>query len=303
MTRMAADETVHALDELAAWPAGPGWLAVLGHPIAHSLSPRLHQGALEAMARLDPRFAGWRYVKFDVPPERLAEALGRFAERGFLGLNLTIPHKVLAASLLPSGDLESGARELGAVNTLHRTASGWRGHNTDGHGLAASLREELGAGFSGADVVVLGAGGAGRAAALQALRDGCRTLRVGNRSAERLGEVLDVLRPHAGGRVLEAFALGAPPALPEGALVLQCTSVGLRPGDPLPFPVEALPEGARVYDLVYGPRETPFVEAVRARGLRGASGLGMLVHQAARALEIWSGVDVPVAAMWGAVRR
>ena len=121
------------------WPHTGTGLAVIGHPIGHSLSPQMHNAALAAMAQADARFAGWRYHAFDIDPGDLPAALDQMGARGFRGVNLTVPHKVLAVGLV-SG-LDAGAREAGAVNTLLRSGSGWSGFNTDGYGLATSLRD------------------------------------------------------------------------------------------------------------------------------------------------------------------
>ncbi len=300
---MDSSDTVLTLETLGqtALPETP--LAVLGHPVAHSLSPAMHNAALARMAVKTPRLARARYLKFDVPPERLAEALERLHAAGFAGLNLTIPHKVLAASL-PVVRAGAAAAELGAVNTLKRAADGcWDGFNTDGYGLETALRQELDDGFAGRDVVLLGAGGAARAAAVQALRAGCRTLFLGNRDPGRLGELLDLLRSLGLDGRVHAFALAQPPVFPVGALVVNATSAGLKPGDPSAMAANDLPEDARVYDMIYNPAETPLMKAARSRGLRCANGLGMLVWQGAKALEIWTGEAVPADAMREAADR
>lgn len=283
-------------------PGNPGLrLAVLGHPIRHSLSPELHHGALAVLAKSEPRFGNWRYLRFDVPPERLPEALPRLHAAGFLGLNLTVPHKVIAAGLLHPHAIDEAARPLGAVNTLHRTAEGWEGRNTDGYGLATALAEDLGSSFEGADVILIGAGGAARSAAVEAASRGCSSLLIGNRTLGRARELAGTVRALAPAIRTDAFDLATPPPLPAGALVIQCTSLGLSADDALPIDPAALPEGARIYEMIYRPSETPFLAAARARGCRGASGLGMLIHQAARALEWWTGRPIPVDAMRQAV--
>jgi shikimate dehydrogenase len=118
-------------------PAGTA-LAVLGHPIKHSISPAMHTAALTQMARSEPRFADWTYRRFDVPPEELPAALITLHALGFRGLNLTVPHKIIAFDCVHSVD--SAARPIGAVNTLLWTPEGWHGYNTDGYGLATIAR-------------------------------------------------------------------------------------------------------------------------------------------------------------------
>lgn len=301
MTRDPNTATL-TLDDVAAWSEPGTHLAVLGHPVQHSLSPPMHQAALAELAGREPEFATWRYWKIAVPPERLAEALPLLHARGFFGVNLTVPHKILAVSLV--AQIDPNARAIGAVNTLRREPAGYAGFNTDGYGLAAGLAEDLGADLAGADVVLLGAGGAARGAAVECLRRGCRSLAIGNRSPAPLAALRELLAPLAGPIPVRGFALGEVDAaqLPVDALVINATSAGLRSDDPPPLDLAALPGRPRVYDMIYNPPQTPLLRAAAARGLAHAHGLSMLVHQGARALEIWTGRPVSAAAMAAAAR-
>ena len=137
----------------------------------------MHNAALADMARHDPRFATWKYFCFEVPPAELPDALGLFHERKFRGINLTVPHKILAVAHLAG--IDPAAKTVGAVNTLRWTERGWFGHNTDGHGLAMGLREDLQNDLAGRPVILLGAGGAARGAAVECLRRGCASLWIG----------------------------------------------------------------------------------------------------------------------------
>ncbi len=289
------------LADLEAWHRPGVSLAVLGHPIRHSISPAMHNAALAAMAAADAAFAAWRYFRFEVPPEQLPRALALLHAKGFLGVNLTVPHKILAVSEVAVVDPD--ARPVGAVNTLRRRADGWEGFNTDGHGLAAGLREDLGIELAGAHVILLGAGGAARGAAVECLLRRCASLHIANRTRENLDALLALLAPLAGGAAVTGFDPARPPAdLPAGAVVINATSAGLKAADPLPIALAALPAPRAVYDMIYNPAETALLAAARARGLPVANGLSMLVHQGARALEIWSGAAVPVATMAAAAR-
>lgn len=289
-------DSVLTLSDLDGWSHAGISLAVLGHPIKHSVSPAMHNAALADLARRDARYAAWKYFRFDVPPAQLPEALARLHAAGFHGLNLTVPHKVLACDLVAETDPAAAA--IGAVNTLRRTAAGWQGFNTDGHGLAAALREELGVSLAGAHVVLLGAGGAARGAAVECLRQQCASLRIANRTRANLDALLAALRPLAGGIPLEGFDPAAPPAaLPGGAVVINATSAGLQPGEPAPMDLRRLAPGARVYDMIYNPPQTALLRDAAALGLPHANGLAMLVHQGARALEIWTGAPVPARVM------
>jgi shikimate dehydrogenase len=272
---------------------------VLGHPIKHSISPAMHNAALADMARAEPRLAAWKYFRFDVPPDQLPDALKRLHAAGFHGVNLTVPHKVLAFDLISEIDPEAVA--IGAVNTLRRTAAGWRGYNTDGHGLAAALLSDLGADLAGAHVVLLGAGGAARGAAVECLHRRCASLWIANRTPANRDALLATLRPIAGATALHAFDPTNPPgAIPAEAILINATSSGLTPGEPAPIALRHLPAGIRVFDMIYNPPQTALLSEAAALRLPHANGLSMLVHQGARALEIWTGVNVPVAVMHGA---
>jgi shikimate dehydrogenase len=261
----------------------------------------MQNAALAAMARTDPRFATWKYFMFDVPPGDLPEALRRFHEKKFLGLNLTVPHKVIAFPHVVAVD--ESARPIGAVNTLRWTPAGYTGHNTDGHGLEHGVREDLGLELAGAHVLLLGAGGAARSAAVACLRLGCAALWIGNRTRANLDALLAVLRPLAGGIPLHGFDPAAPSAgLPAGALVINATSAGLHAGDSPPVDLARLPRPAGVYDMIYNPPVTPLRRAAAALGVPSANGLSMLVHQGAKSLELWSGAPVPVETMRSAAR-
>jgi shikimate dehydrogenase len=285
-----------SLADLDAWTFSGTPLAVLGHPIKHSISPAMHNAALAVMAEADPRFSNWNYVRFDVPPADLPQALERLYARGFLGLNLTVPHKVLAVERVAS--IDPAAQPIGAVNTLRRTSAGWRGFNTDGYGLATAVRETLRLEIAGCDVILLGAGGAARGAAVECLQRGCRSLWVANRTPQNLDTLLTALKPIAGSAALHGFSPTAIPAdLPANALVVNATSAGLKIDDPLPIDLAKLPRPAGVYDMIYNPPETALLAAARSAGIPHANGLSMLIHQGARALEIWTDTAVPVNAM------
>ncbi len=283
---------VLSLADLAAWSRPGTSLAVLGHPIKHSISPAMHNAALARLAAADARFADWQYFRFEVHPDDLPRALELLREKQFRGVNRTVPHKIIAFARVAAVD--PAARPVGAVNTLLRTDAGWRGHNTDGYGLAAAVRETLGRDLAGAHVILLGAGGAARGAAVECLQRGCASLAIANRTRANLDALLATLAPIAGGIPVRGFAPDAIPAdLPAGALVINATSAGLKPTDPLPIELAALPRPAAVFDMIYNPPQTALLRAAAALGLPHAHGLAMLVHQGAKALEIWSGIPAP----------
>ena len=286
------NSAVLTLADLDTWSFPGTALAVLGHPIKHSISPAMHNAALATLATTDARFADWRYFRFEVHPDDLPRALDLFREKKFHGLNLTVPHKIIAFDRVAA--IDPAARPIGAVNTLLLTPAGWRGHNTDGYGLAAAIRETLGLDLAGAHIVILGAGGAARGAAVECLQRCCASLWIANRTEANLTAMLADLAPLATGIPLRGFAPAAPPVdLPSGTLVINATSAGLSPTDDLPIDLTMLPNVAAVFDMIYNPPQTKLLTRAGFFGLPCANGLAMLVHQGAKALEIWT--DVPAA--------
>jgi shikimate dehydrogenase len=282
-------DPVLTLADLESWSRDGVSLAVLGHPIRHSISPPMHNAALAELAAADPRFADWRYFRFDVAPDDLPRALELLHVKQFRGVNLTVPHKVIAFDRV--AEIDAAARPAGAVNTLRYTDAGWQGFNTDGYGLAAAVREAFGRELAGAPIVLVGAGGAARGAAVECLQRRCPSLWLVNRTRENLATLHRVLAPLAAGIPLHGFVPAAIPAdLPPGTLVINATSAGLRESDPTPIDLTGLPRPAAVYDMIYNPAETRLLRQAAFLGIPHANGLGMLVHQGARALEIWSGI-------------
>lgn len=266
-------------------------LAVIGHPIAHSLSPTMHRAALDALGRTDVT-----YEAIDVLPEALRATIARLADEGFVGLNVTLPHKTAVLPHLASVD--TAARAIGAVNTLVREAHGWSGTNTDALGLARSLAES-GVRVTGAKAVVLGAGGAARASVV-ALAQAAEVVVV----ARRIDAAIDVAALHPQGRACTFDEVAT--AFEGAGLVVQASSATLGPDADAftrALPLDRLPREATVLDLVYRPRQTSLLRAAEGAGLRTVDGLGMLVHQGAASLERWIGVAPPIAAMRAALER
>jgi len=291
-----APEPTRTLADLAHWSFPGTALAVVGRPVGHSLSPEMHNAALAELAQTHPEFNKWRYFKFDIAPEDLPQALALFHEKKFHGLNLTVPHKSLALSRLVSCD--EFVTAAGAANTLTAVAAGWHGANTDGTGLSLALGEQPGVKLAGHPVILLGAGGAARAAAIECLQQGCSALWVGNRSPEPLRALLAATRDIATRIPRHGFDLAQPPAeLPAGALVINATSLGLAPNDPSPVDLRRIPQPALVYDMIYRPPQTALLRQAVASGVPGANGLSMLIHQGARSLELWTGKKAPVQVM------
>lgn len=291
-------EKTYTLQDLETTEFSGTPLAVIGHPIKHSVSPAMHNAALVKLREADSRFIDWAYYRFDIAPEDFAQALPLFHQRNFLGLNLTIPHKVQALDLIKG--ISPDAECMGAVNTLVWNEFGYDGFNTDGYGLSRGLELDLGVSLKDANVILLGSGGAARAAAVQCVLSGCAQLYVGNRTPERLQDLISVLgaMPESARSQVQTFALSElPNDLPEHGVVVNATSLGLQVGDPTPIDVAQLPAGWKVYDMIYNPSKTALLEQSHARDLPIANGLSMLVHQGARSLEIWSHSEVDAHAM------
>jgi len=264
--------------------------AVIGDPVRHSLSPVLHNAGFRA-AGLD-----WVYVALPVAAGRAAEALAAMDVLGIGGLSVTMPHKEPVARAL-EGRLSAAAARLGAVNCVRREGDGLVGENTDGRGFVDSLRHEGGVDPSGATVAVVGAGGAGRAVVEALAAAGAARIVVVNRDRGRAEQAV-ALAAGVGEHGAEGDVAGVD-------IVVNATSVGMgvASGQPpaLPFDPDLIRPGQVVADLVYQPIRTGLLEAAEARGAIVVNGVGMLLHQAAYAFELWTGVAAPVAAMRGAV--
>jgi shikimate dehydrogenase len=242
------------------------------------------------------------YVAFDVAPPALADSLRGMAALGFVGANITIPHKEAAFALVSTVSPE--ARALGAVNTVSFVDGAASGHNTDIEGVLAPLRE-LGIGLSGLQTVVLGAGGAARAAVCALAGAGSRVTVV-NRTYARAEALVARVASLPGGASVVAEAAGsagANRALIEAELIVNATAAGMTPdvGTMPDVPAAALRQGKTVFDLVYRPAETALLTAARRAGCRALNGVPMLVRQGAASFRHWFGMEPDVAAMERAV--
>lgn len=261
-------------------------LGVIGHPIAHSLSPVMHNAAL-AQLGLD-----YVYLPLPVLPDRLREAIGGFAAIDLQGFSVTIPHKQNIMPLLQ--EISPTAKAIGAVNTVVRTNSGWFGTNTDAIGFLAPLRE---LNRSWQRAVILGNGGAARAVVAGCQELGCTEIHVVGRDRAKLETFRTSWTGDLPLTVHSWSDLAA--LLPSADLLVNTTPIGMHP-DTDRSPLEALDRlsaTAIVYDLIYTPRPTKLLQQAQARGLRAIDGLEMLVQQGAAALELWLKQPVPVEVM------
>jgi shikimate dehydrogenase len=267
-------------------------LGVIGDPVAHSLSPAIHQPALDALG-IPATFERWHTLAADLPARiaglRAADALGA---------SVTVPHKVATMAL--ADEVADAARRAGAVNTVVNRDGRLLGENTDIHGFATSL-SAICPDVAARPALLLGAGGAARAVALALEGLGAPAIVLANRDrakAARLAADLDV----AALRTAPFDDASLRRLLPETRLLVNCTSLGWLAGEtPLPLDLLALlPDDALVADLTY--RQTDLLAAAADRGLATLDGLGMLVHQGARAFALWTGQAAPVEAMYAAAK-
>ncbi len=272
--------------------AKPARLAVIGHPVAHSASPGMHQPALDA-AGIDSR-----YVRLDIAPGQVGEAFSRMRALGFIGCNVTVPHKLEA---MEHCNVATDARALGAVNTIRFDADATLGFNTDGPGFARAIEDDFSVPLASLKVAVVGAGGgAGQAIATQCCLLGVTRLVVVNRTVAKLGplvERLQMINP-----LTEILALAFDdPSLAEHCLacdlIVNTSSVGLKAGDPAILPTNCLKADHLVYDTIYQPPITPLLATANSLGCRTANGLSMLIHQGALAFQHWFPGSEPLEVM------
>jgi len=317
--KSASTKQVYTFADLQDWSGAtqdvdpPIRLGVFGDPVAHSLSPQMQNAALKH-CQID-----MQYVRFQISPDELREALKLIRDLKFVGVNLTVPHKIAALKLVD--DLEESAKHIGAVNAIkvdppkdgfaRANREKLRGFNTDGRGFARAIREEFVVDLRDLRVMILGAGGAARAIAMQCAKENCERLVIANRTFEKGKKLADELRDFfAGPRVLGPVARLQAIAWDEAAfrfqignvdLLVNATPLGLNRSDPSPIPARLLAPHLMVYDTIYSERRTPFVSAAVEAGARGTNGLSMLLHQGALAFEIWFGREAPLDVMRNAL--
>ena len=265
--------------------------AVIGHPVAHSRSPQIH----EAFARATGQQL--TYERLLAPLDGFRATVDAFARSGGKGLNVTVPFKLQAFAL--AADHSPRAKLSGAVNTLKRTGDGWYGDNTDGPGLVRDITQNLGVAMAGRDILVLGAGGASRGIMSSVLAERPRSLTVSNRTFAKAVVIAELFAPH-----------GVIAAVPTDALagrsfdiVINATSAGLSDKAPPPWSPSIVASGAFAYDMIYGDAPTAFLTWAQAHGAaRTADGLGMLIEQAAESFFIWRGVRPDTASAFPLLR-
>jgi shikimate dehydrogenase len=269
----------------------------------------MHNAAFAALG-LD-----WRYLAFEVDPKNLRAAIEGAKVMGFAGINLTVPHKLLAMEMVDA--LDDSAKQWGAVNTIKFGGAGVSpadasvhaggkpalhsvGFNTDADAIVTALREDLKVELRGAKVLLLGAGGAGRTAALKLASEDVAELFLVNRTTSKAEEIAAEIKKQSPS---VKVSVGYPKCGVD--LILNATSLGLKPDDALPLDEKqfSLNQTRAVYDMIYRPAETKLLATAKAAGCRTANGLGMLLHQGAKAFEIWTGRPAPLAVMRRALEQ
>jgi shikimate dehydrogenase len=271
-------------------------LGVFGDPVAHSLSPQMQNAALGAFE------IKMQYARFHIRPNELRSALRFLRELDFVGINLTVPHKIAGLTQVDLAD--ESARRCGAVNTLRL--------NTDGEGFSRSVRSEFSIDLRDLRVMILGAGGGtGHAIAWQCALENCERLVLVNRTLAKTSALVDRLRSFfAEPRVLGPVARLEGVRWDEAAvraqlsdidLIVNATPLGMNPSDPAPIPARLLLPHHIVFDCVYRPSKTALLRAADEAGARGANGLSMLLHQGALSFSIWFNREAPIEAMRSAI--
>ncbi len=274
-------------------------IALLGHPVAHSISPRFQQAALDALG-VDARYEAW-----DVLPADLPAAMERLRGGSMRGANVTIPHKESVVRMADRPD--ALVERMGAANTIVQRDGLLHATNTDVIGILRSL-EAAGVDVSGKQVVLLGAGGAARAVVVAMRRAGAVHLVIANRTPERAQAIARLGGDELATSIvpLDADTPALLDAVRRAALVINATSLGMSHGPDehaTPLPASAFQPGQAAFDLVYVPERTPFLTAAEAAGAQAVGGLAMLVHQGAESFRLWTGLEPQVDVMFAAARQ
>ena len=274
-------------------------VGLIGYPLGHTISPVFQQAAFDYHS-LPVEYHAW-----PTHPDLLEAKVGSLRSGEYLGANVTVPHKERVAGLVDR--LDAAAAAIGAVNTIVRENGALAGYNTDAYGFVTSLKVMGGFDPRGKRAVLLGAGGAARAAVFALAEEGVRSLVIANRTLERAESLADSLGNAV--REVAAIPLGGTAlerAVSDADLIVNSTSVGMRGGDAgsvSPLRSELIPASALVYDMVYNPARTPLLEQAAEAGAACLGGLPMLVYQGAGAFERWTGLEAPIQVMFEAAEE
>ncbi|MFH1067935.1 MAG: shikimate dehydrogenase [bacterium] len=283
-------QEVYTLAELEKLPRGVDLYGVVGFPVRHSLSPAFQNAAFRASG------IKAEYVRVEVALDQLPEAIAKLKAANFRGWNATLPHKIQLLNLVD--EVDESAKKLGAVNTVLHQNGRLKGYNTDGAGWVKAVEEAFGVPLRSLRVMFLGAGGAGRALAIQAAAAGCKRLFLANRTTGKAVELQKELAAYLPAESMSVLSLeerALAEALLQTDLVVNCTALGLKDDDPEILPARLLRWDLLVYDTIY--RRTKLIQAAESVGARYANGLGMLLYQGALSWEIWTGRKAPMEIM------
>lgn len=282
LLRMKAVYTLDDLDQASALPT-PARLAVIGHPVGHSASPRLHQPALDAFR------IGASYVRLEVEPGNVSKAFSLMRHLGFFGCNITVPHKFEAMNCCTQVSPE--ALQLGSVNTVVFSNKETLGYNTDGPGFIAAIEQAFGLKIGQIHTLILGAGGgAGQAIATQCCLEKPAKLTLVNRSLDKIEELATRLRHISPRTEIHALTLDDPKLRDfchRADLLVQTSSLGLKQSDPPVISDDCFLPHHCAYDTIYSPPETPFLASARSIGCKTDNGMSLLIHQGALAFQHW----------------
>jgi shikimate dehydrogenase len=273
-------------------------VGIFGYPVKHTLSPIMHNAAFTALD------IPYLYLPFEVKPENLKEALFAIRALDLAGVNLTIPHKVEAIKYLDEVTRE--VKLIGSTNTIQHKDGKLIGHNTDGKGFVTSLKEDLGFDPRGKNVLLLGAGGAGRAILVELVLQGVKSILVANRTVCRgIGLVQEFNKKFSKSKLsfISLSDLKKQRYLSETDLLINSTSLGMRGEEFYDLPLALLPSTCLVYDIIYSPLQTRLIEAAARRGLVAQNGLGMLLHQGGLSFQIWTQRKPPLKIMKEALTK
>lgn len=258
---------------------------LLGYPVEHTASPKMHNAAFKAMGR------NAVYVPFSVSPENLEAAVKGLIPLGVKGVNVTIPHKQAIIPYLDS--LHPSASAIGAVNTVQVSGGKLMGYNTDAAGFASDVEIAASFNFTNTSVFICGAGGAGRAVAFACLSRGVKKIGIFDVDSQRSKSLVDALVQYVSQNTLDIAVFQIESVsdnfVASAGLAVNATPLGMKNTDTMPFYVERLPAGCVVYDVVYNIPETQLIKSAKERGLKALNGLGMLLGQGAMAFRIWTG--------------
>jgi shikimate dehydrogenase len=266
-------------------------VGLIGYPVEHSKSPMMHNAAFQFLG-LD-----FMYLLFSVKPTYLKDAVMGLRALNMVGANVTIPYKEEVMKYLD--EITPEAELIGAVNTIHNQEGKLIGYNTDGQGFLTSLLVDGRVELEGQRVLLIGAGGAGKAIAVKLAERGVERLIITDKIVEKAEALVERLQqniPDCPVYVISPEDKEFATAVLEGTLLINATPIGMKEGDPCVIAPDYLHKGLFVYDVIYN-RETPLIQKAKKKGLKTLDGMGMLIHQGAMAFEIWTGQKAPIEVM------